>query len=93
MEYETARKLTRWLCLTALFVILSTPPVKSSDPVRIRPIDASLQGADPLILTFNCLNGQPGDTISLIPLKGDATGLQSVRSECAQIYSDQSRPG
>lgn len=65
MKYETAWKMARWLCLTALLVTFSAPPVICKELVRIQPVVAPAQGADPMILTFNCIDGEPGDTICI----------------------------
>jgi gliding motility-associated-like protein len=63
MEYQT-KKIRLWLLLLAFFAGFSTPTIFSQDLVTIKAIPSS-RGIDPVIFTFNCINGQPGDTICL----------------------------
>jgi len=63
MEDQT-KKIRIWLFLLAFFAGFSTTHIFSQDLVTIKAIPAT-SGAAPVILTFNCINGQPGDTICL----------------------------
>jgi gliding motility-associated-like protein len=63
MEDQT-KKIRLWLLLLAFFAGFSTPTVFCQDPVTIK-ITPSTRGIDPFHLDFNCINGQPGDTICI----------------------------
>jgi len=63
MEDQT-KKITIWLLVLAFFAGFSTPTLKSQALASVKAIPAT-RGSVPVILTFNCINGQPGDTICL----------------------------
>ncbi len=63
MQDQTT-KIRLWLFILALSTGFSTPHIFSQDLVSIKAI-TSHRGVDPVIFTFNCINGQPGDTICL----------------------------
>jgi gliding motility-associated-like protein len=63
MEDQT-KKIRIWLLILAFFAGFSTPSLFSQDLVNVKAIPTS-RGIAPVILTFNCINGQPGDTICL----------------------------
>ncbi len=63
MENQT-KKIRFWLLLVALFAGFSTPTLFSQDLVTVKTVSSSM-GIDPFHLSFNCLDGKPGDTICI----------------------------
>ena len=61
---DQTKKIRLWLFFLAVFAGFSTPQIFSQDLVSIKAVPA-VRGVDPVIFTFNCINGQPGDTICL----------------------------
>ncbi|HZV43532.1 MAG TPA: hypothetical protein VFF90_03590, partial [Saprospiraceae bacterium] len=79
MEDQT-KKIRVWLLILALFAGFSTPTLFSQDLVTIQSTPSS-RGIDPFILTFNCLNGKPGDTICLPVTVENFTNIVSIQCE------------
>lgn len=67
MENPAVRKIYNWVSLVALFTVSFQFPLKSQELITSSPsgVVRSVSGIDPVLFTFNCLQGHPGDTICI----------------------------
>ena len=78
MENLHAKHIRRWVCLLTIFAGFSiqtgfsTPLISACDAST-----TSSKGMDPVIFSFGCIDGEPGDTICCLLYTSDAADERS----------------
>ncbi len=66
MKNQHAKHIRNWVCLLAFFSGFLPSFSYAADLLSARnTADLSMQGADPVIFSFGCINGTPGDTVCI----------------------------
>ncbi|HZV68215.1 MAG TPA: gliding motility-associated C-terminal domain-containing protein [Saprospiraceae bacterium] len=64
MENQAIWKMRRWLCFLAFCLSFSSTNLIAGSPFNFTPVTNQPSGSlPPVVFTFNCIDGEPGDTI------------------------------
>lgn len=66
MENLHVKNIRKWIFILSIFTGFFVQPGLANDLISYREVDAKASnGIDPVIFSFGCINGEPGDTICI----------------------------
>ncbi len=82
MDTLAIRNISTWICLVALLAGFSISPALGQS---VGPDQPPVRGIDPVVLTFHCTDGEPGDTICIPVTVENFTDI--VIAQCEIIWN------